>query len=34
MNELAGFALVFGILAVIITLCLVVAIMEAKNSKK
>lgn len=34
MNELTGFAIVFGILAVIIALCLVVAIIEAKNSKK
>lgn len=32
MNELAGFALVFGLLAVIMLLCLVAAIIEAKNS--
>lgn len=34
MNDLAGFALMFGLLSVIISLCLVVAIIEAKNSKK
>ena len=33
MNDLAGFAIVFGLLAVIIALCLVVAILEAKNDK-
>ena len=33
MNELTGFAIVFGLLAAIIALCLVVAIIEAKNDK-
>jgi hypothetical protein len=33
MNDLASFALMFGLLSVIISLCLVVAIKEAKNSK-
>ena len=32
MNELAGFALVFGLLAVIMLLCLIAAIIEAKNN--
>lgn len=33
MDNLEGFAIMFGLLAVIISLCLVVAIIEAKNSK-
>lgn len=33
MNDLEGFAIMFVLLAIIISLCLVVAIIEAKNSK-
>lgn len=34
MNSLLGFSILFGLLAVILVLCLVAAILEAKNSKK
>lgn len=34
MSELTCFALFFGLLAIIAVLCLVVAILEDKNSKK